>query len=292
MSVDWKTFPSLTALRAFDATARHGGFAGAARALNVTHAAVAQQVRALEADFGLALAVRNGRTVQLTPAGTRLANALADGFATISNSIDTLKSEGANRALRIVARPYMVDRLIVPKLAQFWEAFPNVEISILPLRDFSGLQLGNFDVAIPSMWEGQTPEIPGTEFQKIARVRAIAIAAPSLVEKEGRDVIRLPWLWHEEDMDLKLSLMAASGLPIESLKQARIGSPNLQAEAVRQGLGVGLFNARIAQQDIEAGHVVELPLPQPTHVAYYAAYPSGPQHPMMNAFVDWLKTLF
>lgn len=50
--------------------------------------------------------------------------------------------------------------------------------------------------------------------------------------------------------------------------------------------------ARIVQQVIEAGHVVELPLPQPTHVAYYAAYPSGPQHPMINAFVDWLKTLF
>jgi LysR family glycine cleavage system transcriptional activator len=292
MSLNWKTLPSLTALRAFDATARHGGFAGAARALNVTHAAVAQQVRALEDDFGLALAVRTGRTVKLTPAGARLASALAEGFGTIANSVEILRSEGANRALRIVVRPYLVDRLIVPNLAQFWDAHPGVEISILPLRDFSGLQPGSFDLAIPSMWEGQTPDMPDTEFQKIARVRAIAIAAPSLIEKEGRDLTQLPWLWHEEDMDLKLSLMKASGLPVERLKQVRIGSPNLQAEAVRRGIGVGLFNARIAHQDIEAGYVVELPLPNPTYVAYYAAYPRGPQHPMMTAFVDWLKALF
>ena len=48
MSVEWRSLPSLSALRAFDATARHGGFSGAARSLNVTHAAVSQQVRALE----------------------------------------------------------------------------------------------------------------------------------------------------------------------------------------------------------------------------------------------------
>jgi len=71
--LDWRTLPSLSLLRAFDATARHGSFAEAGRALNVTHAAVTQAVRALEVDRGLTLVRRVGRTVDLTEAGAALA---------------------------------------------------------------------------------------------------------------------------------------------------------------------------------------------------------------------------
>ena len=46
--MDWRDIPSLSALRAFEAAARLESFSGAARALNVTHAAIAQHVRALE----------------------------------------------------------------------------------------------------------------------------------------------------------------------------------------------------------------------------------------------------
>lgn len=291
MSLNWKTLPSLTALRAFDATARHGGFAGAARALNVTHAAIAQQVRGLEADLSVSLAVRTGRTVSLTEAGNRLAVELAEGFETIANAVDDLRDTGRDRPLRIVARPFLVDRLIMPNLAQFWGMYPGVEISILPRRDFSGLQPGSFDLAIPSVRSGDTPGWPGTEAQELARIPTVAIAAPDLVARMGRDLTRLPWLWHEEDMDLKLSLMEGSGLPVDQLIQARIGSPNLQVEAIRQGIGVGLFNARIARQDIEAGHVVELPLPHPVDAVYYAVVPCGPRHPLVDAFTKWLVSI-
>ena len=56
-----------------EATATEGSFAGAARALNVTHAAVAQQVRSLEAHLGVRLTARQGRGIVLTPAGEELA---------------------------------------------------------------------------------------------------------------------------------------------------------------------------------------------------------------------------
>ena len=58
---DWLHLPPLSALRAFEAAARLGGFSAAARALNVTHAAVAQQVRALEEHLGAPLIHREGR---------------------------------------------------------------------------------------------------------------------------------------------------------------------------------------------------------------------------------------
>ena len=133
-----------------------------------------------------------------------------------------------------------------------------------------------------------TLNLPGTDSRIIARVPMVAIAAPSLVAREGSDLTRLPWLWHDEDMDLKLSLMTESGLPLERLRQARIGSPSLQVEALKQGIGVGLFNARF---DIEAGDVIELPLPRDVEVVYCAAYPRGQHHPLIESFVKWLETL-
>ena len=91
MSNRWRDLPSLSLLRAFDATARHGGFAGAGRALNVTHAAVTQAVRGLEAELGVVLVQRAGRTVALTEAGERLARALDDGFGKLTAGIAGLR---------------------------------------------------------------------------------------------------------------------------------------------------------------------------------------------------------
>ena len=69
MSTDWRSLPPLTSLRAFAAVAELGGFSQAARALNVTHAAVAQQVRSLEAHLDTPLVSRDGRGMALTEEG-------------------------------------------------------------------------------------------------------------------------------------------------------------------------------------------------------------------------------
>ena len=71
--MDWRHIPSLSALRAFEACARYESLSGAAKALNVTHAAVSQHVRTLEARFGLALIERRGRGIGLTSEGVQLA---------------------------------------------------------------------------------------------------------------------------------------------------------------------------------------------------------------------------
>ena len=87
MMIDWRNLPPLTALRAFAAVAELGGFSQAARALNVTHAAVAQQVRALESHLDTPLVSRDGRGMTLTEEGAALARSLTDGFATIATGI-------------------------------------------------------------------------------------------------------------------------------------------------------------------------------------------------------------
>lgn len=289
--LDWKTLPSLTALRAFEATARSGGFAGAARSLNVTHAAVAQQVRLLERDLGVPLATRMGRTVGLTPEGERLAKAISDGFATIAGAVEDLRTGEAQRSLRVTTTPFLTERIILPRLSEFWSRYPGTAISIHPSRDYVDLALGGFDMAIRAVPADQPATWPGTEAEKIADTSLIALAADKLVAAEGSSAGDLPWLWHD-GMGAKLRLMELAGLDVAALRRVPIGSPNLQLEAIRQGLGITLFNENIARHEIRAGGLTEVPLPRRAIVSYFAVRRRGLTNPVADRFAAWVKTLF
>lgn len=291
MLFDWRKMPSLAALRAFDATARHGGFAGAARSLNVTHAAIAQHVRALEAEFGTALATRQGRHVQLTAEGEQLARALSHGFGEIFSAVDATRSNALARGLRVTTTPFLTERLIMPRLADFWASHPGAEISLFPTRDFVDILTDRFDLAIRAMMDSSVRDWPGTERVEIARVTLIAIAAPQMLADRSSDAQSLPWLWHD-GMEPKINLMRSCGLAIDGIDWVRIGSANLLLEAVRQGMGVTLFNESIAREEIAAGGLVQVKLPEKAEMSYYGVFPKGPKHPLLLPFTEWVKTLF
>jgi LysR family transcriptional regulator, glycine cleavage system transcriptional activator len=78
--------PPLTALRAFDAAARHMSFAQAAAELNVTPAALSFQIKSLEEHLGAPLFRRLNSAVELTEAGAALAGGAAEGFQTLATA--------------------------------------------------------------------------------------------------------------------------------------------------------------------------------------------------------------
>lgn len=291
MSLNWRILPSLAALRAFDATARNGDFAGAARALNVTHAAVAQQVRALEKDLGLSLAVRDGRSVRLTRAGEELARALAEGFGTIATGIETLRAREARRGIRVTATPFLVDQIITPNLIEFWDAHPGSEISIHPSREYVDITAEGFDLAIRAIPHNADLTWPGVDVALVAQTRAVGIVAPKLLEDASADPQSLPWLEHD-GMATKLLMMQDCGLDVDRLSFVPIGSPNLLLEAVRQGLGATLFSEQFTREDLANGRLVEVPLPKKLYSRYLAVTTRGPRHRLVDPFVDWVRTLF
>ncbi len=292
MSIDWRSISPLASLRAFDATARHGGFAGAARSLNVTHAAIAQQVRALEADLGMSLAVRQKRNVVLTEAGLLLARSLGEGFDTIAGGIAHLRETNARRALRVTTTPFLTERVIMPKLSVFWTAHPGAEISISPKREYADVLGEGFDLAVRALVPSRAHASaePGLDHEAIKEVTLVGIASPTLLADRGPGPADLPWLWHE-GTDAKLELMRRCGLPVGRLQQVKIGSANLLLEAVRQGIGATIFNETIARSEIAQGGIVELPLPKAAGVVHSALTPKGPKHPLVADFVLWARTL-
>ena len=289
MSVDWKTLPSLSSLRAFDAVARHGGFSGAARALNVTHAAISQQVRGLERELDVPLAQRAGRTIALTEAGEELARALGDGFGGIARALSSIKARTARRGLRVTTTPYIVDAVVMPKLSEFWAQHPGIEIALQPSIDYVDLAAEGYDLGIRAGDRSAT--WPGMESVLIAETRWTLVGTPDLVAREGRDIAKLPWVWTEK-MVAEKAAMERAGLDADQLKKVELGSEFNQLAGARRGLGVCLAAEQISREDIAEGRLVELPFPGDQEGAYFAVVPEGPRRAIVDEFIDWLQRIF
>jgi len=95
-----RRLPSLTALRTFEAAARHAHFGRAAAELCVTDSAVSHQIRQLEEQLGTALFQREGRQVRPTPQARRLLHSLQQAFELIGEACDELRDPGSQAQLR------------------------------------------------------------------------------------------------------------------------------------------------------------------------------------------------
>jgi len=122
------TLPPLNALRAFEATARLGGVGRAAQALHVTHGAVSRQIKVLEDHLGLALFVRAGRGLRLTPAGEALHAACADAFSTLEDCVRRLQRPATRPALVLGCSGSVLARWMIPRLPALQQALPGVQL--------------------------------------------------------------------------------------------------------------------------------------------------------------------
>jgi LysR family transcriptional regulator, glycine cleavage system transcriptional activator len=285
MSSRWRDLPSLSALRAFDATARHGGFTGAGRVLNVTHAAVTQQVRALEAELGVALVRRVGRSVSLTEAGEKLAQTLGEGFGAISTGIEGLRRSEERKPLRVATTAFIGQALILPRLAEFWAAHPGIEVAMTPGFKTVDLLAEGFDLAI----RGWRTEGPGIETIHLARTRWVVAGAPSLLGEGPVDVRALPWIAPDEGM---LAILREAGIEPAPSHRVTVGSHFLEISAAVTGLGLTLATEAIIRAELESGQLREVPVPGLPEAHYYATMPSGPRRAATEAFVAWVRTLF
>ncbi|MEM9268834.1 MAG: transcriptional regulator GcvA [Pseudomonadota bacterium] len=140
--------PPLTALRAFASASRHMSFAKAADELAVTPAALSFQIKSLEAHLGAPLFVRMNRAVALTPVGQALAPLAQDGFDQLARGWQAARRSLDTGVLTVTAGPAFTAKVLAPRLFQFGEAHPEIELrfsATLRLLDF---ERDDVDIAI------------------------------------------------------------------------------------------------------------------------------------------------
>ncbi|MEJ6390197.1 LysR family transcriptional regulator [Gymnodinialimonas ulvae] len=291
--MDWRDIPSLSALRAFEAAARLGSLSEAARALNVTHAAVAAHVRALEAEFGQSLLTRAGRGMVPTQAGAELARDLGTGFAEIAAGVRAMRQGREDRPVILTTTPSFAQNWLMPCLASFWAAHPDVPLTVQTDQNMVDLRREGVDLAIR---HGKGPW-PGLEGMVLTPAKMVVVAQPGRFGPAPEDprskaawsrVVELPWLLDQSHSEFNKRLIRL-GIDPERLTATALQSNALLLPACRAGAGVSAQPLALVETDIADGRLEVLAEEAESDYAYHLLHLPGPLSRRAQTFVTWLR---
>lgn len=284
--MDWRHLPPLSALRAFSAFADSDSLDQAGASIGVTHAAISQQIRALEVYLGLALVDRTGRRLTMTADGQRLAAALGEGFGLIAATIGQLTRAEIARPLRVTTTAAFAGGWLLPRLPDFRARHPGIDLTIDAASEVRrlgedadiALRFGNGD------W-------PGTRSELLLRTPVVVIAAPQLVPPGAPDgfddLAALPWLQ-------ELGTNEASAFLEDHGVARRAGAGllslpgNLMLDAARNGQGVAVIARAFVEADIRAGRLRVLH-EDSEREGYFLVTAPGPRRASVQLFHDWVR---
>ncbi len=166
----------LNALRAFEASARHLNFTRAAQELNVTQAAVSQQVRALEERLGAELFKRLPRGLGLTDEGRALLPVLSDAFGRIAQVLKQFEGGQFREVLTVGVVGTFAIGWLMPRLQDFAAAHPFVELRLLTHNNLVDLAAEGLDLAIRFGDGGW----PGSHNQRLLEAPLTPLCAPGV----------------------------------------------------------------------------------------------------------------
>jgi LysR family transcriptional regulator, glycine cleavage system transcriptional activator len=286
--------PSLNGLRAFEAAARHLSFTLAATELNVTQTAISHQIRRLEEELGIRLFVRQNRALALTPEARDYLPGVRAAFNDLRLATDRLLRKDDDKVLTVSTLASLAAKWLLPRLTDFQEAHPGIDVRITTSTSLVDFQRDNVDAAI-RYGRGQWP---GLRADWLMADELFPVCSPGLVR--GDKPLRCPedlkdhMLLHTSNAnsdDWRLWLTAA-GLPTDIAKQPGITFDMIfmTIQAAIDGIGVAMGRTSYVQDDIAKGRlVVPFRIALPADAGFYLVSPDGRREAAkLAAFRQWL----
>jgi LysR family glycine cleavage system transcriptional activator len=290
--------PPLSALRAFEAAARHMSFSKAAHELHVTPAAVSHQIHALEQDLGVRLFHRLNRSIELTASARVLLLGLTEAFAGIQSSVSRLRAHNDTGTLTVTASPSFAAKWLVLRLHRFQEQCIEVDVRISATDDVVDLTKGDFDIAI----RYGAGHYPGLDVELLLKNEVFPACSPQLLtagpQLRTPDDLAAHNLIHDQAVERDplaptwpMWLKAAGVKNVPATTGLSFNNMHLALDAAISGHGVVLAQSTIAAADLATGRLVRLfSLALPDQFAYFiVTAPGALERPKVRAFRDWLR---
>lgn len=244
--------PSLRSLQVFEAAVRCGSFTAAGEELGITQSGVSRQVSDLEATLGVALFLRKGSRLSVTPAGERLARQLAEAFAhTWSAVADARRSD---QVVTLSMLPSVAARWFAPRLNDFQAANPDIDLRITASRHLVDFTSEGVDAAIR-----YSPAPAGNlEAVKLGTETIAPVCSASYAQEHGLntpdDLYRATLLCGDIPEDWATWFKAA-GYQQPPPAGPRLGDDGAILQAAVEGQGVALGRSRLVADDIATGRL-------------------------------------
>ena len=285
------SIPPLNPLRTFEVAARLCSLTLAAEELNVSQVAVSRQVKTLEDYFGVTLFRRLHRGVELTDEGKQLYDGVTGAFQDIANASRRVSRRGRRDILAIQSYTTFSQRWLIPRLTQFHDTYPRIEVrlssSIAPV-DF---ETQNLDAAIRAgkgQWDGLHSE-------KLLDIELIPICSPDYQRehqlREPSDLARIRLL-HSMARPTDWPAWAKRvGADIDTEPGIRFESSALAYEAASLDGGVAIAVKLFVQRQLQNGSLVA-PIPETcaSGEGYFLTWPKATQPSQtLIKFLDWIR---
>ena len=287
-----RRLPPLSALRAFEAAARHGSFKHAANELAVTPTAVSHQIRSLEEYTGLKLFERQVRKVVLTDAGMELYPVLRDGFNAFETALQRVGKPQARRRVIISTTNAFMARWLAPRVAEFRKLYPEIDLELHASDQAVDLGSDAADVAIRY---GRGP-YPGMVAERLFTDCFAPVCGPQLGPIGRADLDRLPLIDFKWTHDHPLNptwknWFAAAGLPWKARHGQLLFSDEGHAiQAALAGQGIALLSLELVADDIAAGRLTQPFGPSIPGHAYHLVRSAGQiPGPHVDSALAWLR---
>jgi LysR family glycine cleavage system transcriptional activator len=273
-----KRLPSLNALRAFVAVARHGGVSRASEALNLTHSAVSHQIRALQEELGVSLFDKAGRGLRLTSEGSRFAARVEAAFAEIEDATHEIGAS-THKRLRINTISSFAACWLLPRLGDFISSCPDIDVDVQSTNKPTDLKSGDADVWIAF----GTGPYPGLFCELLLRDWLFPVCSPEFARQyklhDHAWIDGVP-LMHSDYEPWSLWFPAAGITAREPEHGIMFDNSALILQAAIKGQGLGLVRHSLAYDDLIAGRLVRP----------FSAYVDSPMSYFFLCRMDMLDT--
>jgi LysR family glycine cleavage system transcriptional activator len=286
--------PPLTALRAFEAAARHMSFAKAADELSVTPAALSFQIKTLEERLGAPLFVRLNRAVALTDAGRALKPDMEAGFEALRRGWAAARRRLDTNRVTVTAGPGFTAKWLAPRIGRFMARHPTLELMFSASLHIADFDRDGVDLAI--RFGAGTDE--GLFSERLFEEWVTPMMRPDIAARvaEPRDLLNETLIVDDSMAFLVdpvgwpgwLSLAGVNGAPTYG---PRFSQADHAIDIALQGAGVVLGRHAIAETSLkEGGLVAPFALSIRTGTYFRLVCPEGQEdRPNIKAFREWVR---
>jgi len=286
-----RSLPSFSAVRAFEAAARHRSFKAAAEELSLTQSAISHQVKGLEQFLGATLFHRRANGVELTRCGSDYFGDLSLILDLLDRATERLKGTELSGPLAVRATPAFTARWLLPHLDSFSRSYPEIELEVTTTTDPMHFPDDGVDVLIQY---GQQPAA-GLSVDPFLTSSRFPVCSPEFLAKgraieKPEDLARVTLLRDLVGDDWATWFACADSAMPDTVKGPRFAHCELTLKAAEEGHGVALAYGALIDREIAQGTLLKLfDLETPPKVIYSLTCPEAwTNRPRIAAFRNWV----